>query len=219
MYQTPEGLWVNNSGDEGVRNQQKEYRELLRYFPDKRCGNVWDIGAHIGWFPWYVNKNLRPRHILCVECSPVQISLLKMNSRINMRILEGAVVADDYVGPTVDLYLGKTYSSCDSTYCEVRGRKSVTVPTLRWNEIATEMPDPTVIKLDCEGAEYTLVPERHIPKTTRAIVAEYHYNREGQKEKLINLDNQLQGIGFIRSRPLKFGKSFTKTMHVSYFRK
>lgn len=217
MYKTEEGIWVRDKGEEGVREQQKEYRDLIELFKGRDCGGVWDIGAHVGWFPWYVNKHIQPSEILCVECSPRQIEILRKNLPTNARLLVGALVPDDYRYGAVDLYLGKTYSSCDSTFTSVRGRQRVKVKPLKMEAIRAVLPFPQVVKLDCEGAEYHIDPVKHIPESVEVLVAEVHYNRKGQRELLTRFDEGMMEAGFSLLRPLKID-DYLKTSHITYTR-
>lgn len=217
MYKTAEGIWVHDRGEEGVREQQREYRDLLTIFKDKPCGDVWDIGAHVGWFPWYVNKHISPASIVCVECSPRQVAALRKNLPSNAKLLVGALVADDYRYGVVDLYLGKTYTSCDTTFGPVRGRDRVRVKPIKIRDIVKEIPSPQVVKLDCEGAEYVIDPVRHLPESVEVLVAEVHYNRKGQMELLKKFNQGMLEAGFTFYRPLKIS-DYSKTSHVTYTR-
>lgn len=219
-YRTKEGLYVHDAGEEGVREQQSEYRLLKDVFKDRPCGGVWDVGAHVGWFAWYATRWARPERILCVECAPRQLSVLRRNVPPVASVLAGALVADDDPRTEVELYLGKTYSSCDSTYDVVKGRKCVTVSAVRYADLSAALPDPEVVKLDCEGAEYCTVPSRHFPDSVRVVLAEFHWNRPGQEDQLHELDAAITEVGFRRVKPAELvteGK-WKKTVHVSYLR-
>lgn len=217
-YQTEEGLWVGSKGDEGVREQQKEYKAIIEFFKERQCNYVWDIGAHVGWFPWYVNKSLKtkPKKILCVECAPKQLRYLNKNAPDNVQVISGAVVPDSYQESTINLWLGKTYTSCDSVI-ERRGRQAVTVNVVKMNQLRKYVPNPDLIKLDCEGAEYGIEPVKHIPSSVKIIVAELHYDRPGQIDQLEQFEKSLSKIGLVPIKETKLS-TFRKTTHATYIR-
>lgn len=217
MYQTKEGLWVRDKGEEGVREQQKEYKGLISFFEGKECQNIWDLGAHVGWFTWYSAKHLHPKNILCVECSPKQLEMLKKNIPANGQILEGAIVSDSYKGSTIGLYLGKQYTSCDCIQ-EVRGRESISVPVVRMVDIVRKMPNPQVIKIDIEGAEYEIDWKKWMPKSVEIVVAELHHQREGHLQKMFQMHETLLSLGFTANKQAK-ESSYNRTCHVEYVRK
>lgn len=216
FYRTEEGLYVHNKGEEGVREQQKEYKSIIDFFKNEECLGAWDFGAHVGWFPWYVNTNIICRSILCVECSPNQLKMLKRNIPDNAELLEGAIVSDDYVGDTLDLYLGKKYSSCDTVF-PVRGRRKVTVPVLKMCQIVEVMPEPELVKFDMEGAEYCIDLKKWLPDSVKMLVAELHHQRPGHLQKQEEFHRTMVSLGFKTDKPPK-ENTFKKTCHVSYTR-
>lgn len=218
MYQTAEGIWVQNSRDEYIRKEQHEYKAIREIFAGRPRVRVWDIGAHVGWFTWYLRQHLQPQQILCVECSPRQLEALRKNVQENTKILEGALVPDTYKEETVLLYLNMTGNSAgDSTFCKIRGRESTPVKAIKVADIKELLPDPDLIKLDCEGAEYHIEPAKHIPNSASAVVAEIHYHRKGQKELFHQFNEGMLSIGFKQVKPFKFN-DFRGCSHVSYSR-
>lgn len=215
-YKTEEGLWARNKGEEGVREQQKEWKGMAEYFKGKSCRSVIDFGAHVGWFVWYAMNTFNPERILCVECAPNQLELLKQNVPDNTEVFAGAVVNDDYAKPTIDLYLGRTYSSCDSI-TPVKGRKIVTVRAIKMQQILKRMPNPQAIKLDMEGAEYEINWLKHMPKSVEFVAAELHHQRPGHLEKQRQFHKDLLRLGFKCTKEPK-ENTFYKTCHVWYQR-
>lgn len=218
MHKTQEGIYVRDKGEEGVREQQKEYNGLIKWCLKNniRVENIWDIGAHIGWFPWYVNQHLKPKSILCIEPSPRQIQLLKLNLPTNAKLLEGAIVSDDYRGKTVPLYLAHKYSSGDCIF-SIRGRNAVEVPALKISDIKGRMPSPDVIKIDAEGAEYIINWELHTPSSVKAIAAELHHLRPGHSELLLQLHTRWTDMGFTAIKSAKIN-NFRKMCSCLYVR-
>lgn len=219
MYRTKEGLLVHNKGEEGVCQQQREYKAIIPYFSDRPCGGVWDLGAHVGWFPWYVNKNIQPNpvKILCVECSPRQIKALRLNIPSNAEILQGAIIPDSDERSELTLYLGKTYSSCDSIE-QIRGRETVTVPTVKMADIIAALPHPKLVKIDIEGAEYGIDFKKWLPFSVEMVVAELHHQRPGHLELQQKLHKQMISLGFQTDKPPR-ENPYNRTCHVAYTRK
>lgn len=220
IYQTAEGLWVHDSGEEGVRKQQSEYRAVADVFGDEHVAGVWDVGAHVGWFPWYLRQVLPGgfSDAVCVECAPRQLDVLRRNAGAGVKVLAGALVPDDYPYGGVRLFLGNKYSSCDSTYCPVRGRKSVMVRPVKVADVAAVVPRPRLVKLDCEGAEYYVDPRRHLPDSVECLVAEIHYNRKGQLDLAHQFDDACKAAGFCPVKPFKVN-GYNRTSHVAYVRR
>ena len=217
-YQTAEGLWVRDKGEEGVREQQKEWKGLIEVFKDTPCQQVWDLGAHVGWFTWFANQNLHPNpEILCVECSPRQIELLQYNIPSNARLLQGALVPDSYRGSGVTLWLGKKYSSCDTIQPAKNRRGIYGIRAIKLRDVIKAMPNPDAIKLDIEGSEYGLDWQNQMPKSVKCLVAELHHPTVIQQVLQSKFQQIMIELGFKPVRPAKIN-TFQKVCHVRYDR-
>lgn len=216
MYQTKEGLWVHDKGEEGVREQQRDYKYLVEWVKTHEVKRVWDLGAHVGWFTWYLQQHCKPDRILCVEPSPNQLECLRKNVQVPfVKIVPRALTSNDGASQT-NLYLGKTYSSCNSVF-EVRGRKTITVPTIKMSELSTRLSNPDVVKVDIEGAEYLVNWYRDLPKSVNLFMTELHHHRKGHDVLLFSLCHQLERLGFKAIKGPKLN-SYKKTCTVIYVR-
>lgn len=220
-----EGLWCRDDGEQGVRHQQHEWKAALERY---QGGPILDLGAHVGWFVWYEHwlrfkgaaaglKLPACREFLCVEAAPRQLETLRLNyaSNKNVRIVGAAVVGSDYDSLTAKIYMGKTYSSCDTTR-PVRGREAVEVPVVTWR-LVLEAIQPELVKIDIEGSEYDL-DMALLPACTRLVTAELHHPNGKEFEKQVSWVKALEGLGFKAIKKPSAEPTFLKTTHGAWER-
>src|SRR5579863_670966 len=172
--------------------EQDAYRTLLlgdNAGPDEV---VVDIGAHIGTFAklWY-RKNPQAR-IICVEACPENLAALRANVGDFAQVVHAACTYE-----TAELILlNAVRPDCESTGGSVvvpRSEKDFS--PLRqegysyWDDYR-ELPKITleelmvrygfdhinILKLDCEGSEYSILGNTKVLPRIRIIVGEYHFS-------------------------------------------
>ncbi len=206
LYKEPvSGLFVRNKGDEGVVKQMKDYNSLLTIVePDSV---ILDLGGYIGTFAWFANKNLKPKLVISVEPDPNNAEVFRANWKEtdDVHLIEAAcTMRDDDILP---LYLGKTYSSCNSLEY-FRGRKVVEVSTVSLRSLL-EFYKPDVIKCDIEGGEFGL-DWTDLPSCVKVIVMEIHQQRPQWIEQMKDIDQQLIDQGFVHVVKPKHVQTFHK---------
>lgn len=189
MFDEELNLYHRGPGDLGVIKQQSDYKELTKL--DLSGGAILNLGAHIGLFERYMLKNSNAEQFISVEPDPNNLRVLRLNVGAETEIIPQAVVDDG--SRSVKLYLGRTYPSCNSTQ-PVRGRKTITVHTIRWTTLLAN--NPIAVKCDIEGAEYNL-RWNILPSSVRAVAFEFHQQRKEWIPAMWNIHKQLIGNGFI----------------------
>ena len=159
---------------------------------------VLDIGANIGAFSRRALEQ-GARFVTAVEPHPENYKALKENlTGFPARAVQAAVVGHNVPGG-VELFVGGT----ETTHSTVayRGReRTITVPAIRFCDLLADV-EPTVVKIDIEGAEYDL-DYTDLPNV-RAIAVEFHMSRKEWREERvpeITEDLAAQGFKMVHSR-------------------
>jgi FkbM family methyltransferase len=134
---------------------------------------VVDVGAHVGFFAVPMASQVRMVH--AYEPSPANYRLLTQNVKLNLmtglvRSVEMAVGARSEV---VTLNLGVQGTTGHSITHQKRGGVSTEVVCVDLQSIV-DFCKPTVLKLDCEGAEWDILTNPDLLGNIRIIVAELH---------------------------------------------
>ena len=176
-----------------IRDIFEEDAYQLRHFPSNVGPGeiVVDIGAHIGAFARLWHEKNRHATIVCVEVCPENIPALLANVESFAKVRQAACTYE--IGPMA--LLNACYSNCESTggstvvldtvepllapqdrgrYLE--DRRPITKVTLEEIMASLQVDRIDLLKLDCEGSEYSIL--QHSPAVhdgrVRAIVGEYH---------------------------------------------
>lgn len=143
-----------------------------------RAVHVVDIGAHVGTFAMELARRLPLASITCYEPSPATFRFLCRNiadNDLNGRVLPIEVAVLDHVGP-VSLQDGGL-GSCVNAVVSVRHGCTVQVEARAWAHIsAAEPAGYDFVKMDCEGAEYSIILNSTARDWARvqAVLLEYH---------------------------------------------
>ena len=126
---------------------------------------VVDIGANVGFYTVLLASRVGPGgRVIAIEPDPTNASLLRRSAAANdlgnVTFLEAAVL--DRAG-TIDLYRSKTnfgdHRVFDGAESDGAGREKVTVPAVVLDEyLERERVQPTLVKMDIQGAEVTAFP-------------------------------------------------------------
>ena len=183
-------VYYLGAGDPYVFTEQKrDYGRVAERAKDKR---VLDFGAHCGFFNVYLSRNFPPSSIISVEPDPRAEEVLRKNIRADTELRMAAVVDQDFVGETIPLYLGKTFSATNSVE-PFKGRAKVEVPVISFQDLVRT--GVQFIKCDCEGGEYFLNWD-HLPDTVETIAIEFHFHRAEWEETMLMIDDSLIEQGF-----------------------
>ena len=163
---------------------------------------VVDVGAHIGCFSRKLHDRNPLAHIIAVECCPENIPPLDRNVGHFATIVQGAVTYEQDVG-----LLSSVYPNCTSTGgCAVVSRQALRrqveegrifdrpgpgvdsefwadfrpLQTITLEEILAEhhLDHIDILKLDCEGSEFSILRNTTLLDRIGFIVGEYHGKRE-----------------------------------------
>jgi FkbM family methyltransferase len=157
-----------------------------------------DIGANIGVFSIMVDE-LFAANVLAFEPAPAAFSKLRDN--VNTNPLTGNVVCNPIAivgndgGGTI-----KFYEAIDSATSSVVSANSevgtwIDVPCASLDKILSDGNDVDLLKIDIEGAEYSLIRDASVEtlRRVRKIVLEYHPTEQGNLEMLVD---RLRSAGF-----------------------
>jgi len=158
--------------------ENSERAALGRYLlPDDR---MVDLGAGAGFLCASAARVIGGDNVLGVEANPVMAKVAEANLRRNSggsgRIMNGAVVADDFPEDHVRFLARKPFWGGHIDISdEPDNALHINVPVLRISEIM-ETHKPTLVMMDIEGGEANLA-EYHWPEHVRLVILEIHIAR------------------------------------------
>lgn len=199
------GLWYRpESYDYNTIRSIKDYNPLLISAGDK----VLDIGGHIGAFSrWAAGCGA---DVVTYEPAPGNFKLLKKNlGRVTSVELHNAAVVAHGQGET-EFYLNKGMNHGLHSSVERRGRDVIVVNAANIINVLKSVK-PTVMKVDCEGAEYELfqtlfsdLGAKVWPAKVRALAVEWHFSKHDWKETAVAYSTKILSYGFEAVRSPKF---------------
>lgn len=189
-----EGFWIREEyADQDLVivhdiYQNDAYRLRLIEERVKAARYVIDIGAHIGCFARLVRDINPTAKIVCVEAEPLNWEALERNVGEFAVIIKGAC---SYDPRPLHWFSAFAEGECETTGggClamtrpEGRYREStvmipkLTLEHLRGRFDGMNVPPVDLLKLDCEGSEFSIVANCMIDMV-KFIVGEYHGRRE-----------------------------------------
>lgn len=136
---------------------------------------VLDIGAHIGGFSRYA-LDRDAQSVVSVEPDPCNFALLQQNTRDTRSHLINAAMVRRADGPVNLYYTKRGFSHGMNSITPFRGRSSIEVHSISFDMVLSTF-HPTVIKVDCEGAEYDFLDGRELPEYVTQVAAELHFSK------------------------------------------
>jgi FkbM family methyltransferase len=163
---------------------------------------VVDIGANIGaWVLWLAEQ--RPQMTgTCYEPDPVAASYLSRNlvrNGLQERVVVRSEAVSDRSG-IASLFQAKPGDGTSSLYPvshAAQFERETNVPTVSFSEAMQRIDgEVSLVKIDCEGAEYSIVNRTPIDawKRVKRVVVEYH---PAPSERIHALRTRLVELGFI----------------------
>ena len=159
---------------------------------------VIDIGAHIGLFTLYISQMVRSKRIICFEPIKENFELLEKN------ITENNIQNCDYYNLAVyseskelKIFLNDMDGAAHSVFG--KGKDFINIQSITLKDIFdnNNISNCSLLKLDCEGAEYEIInsfPKEYFTRIGK-IVLEYHFSDKYPNE-LEKLKNNLRNFGF-----------------------
>ncbi len=174
--------------------RRKQYTHLV-YTASPRV--VVDIGANIGFFALYAAARWRTARILAFEPAPENFKLLEQNlstSRASNAECKQVAIADKRAETT--FYL-KQESGWHSLFGEP-GATPIVVHTLSLEDVMQEYALERIdfLKVDCEGAEYSIFQGREqlLRERVGFVAMEYH---EVDGHRVQELNDLFSHAGFV----------------------
>lgn len=180
------GLW-GRGGTNDIDVMQEVFRSYSLFSYKGKC--VLDIGGHIGGFAVMALRD-GAKFVASYEPCKESYDILLLNTRKwwlteQIKNINAAVMHAD-VGGTV-LYKSMTGKNPGSnSVIPFRGRATECVPTVAFSDVLDSV-QPDVIKMDCEGAEYSLLLQNALPLSVHEIVLEIHLNKRLFRERVYSL--------------------------------
>lgn len=147
------------------------YKTLLREL--KPDDVVADIGAHIGLFTLHVAPLVG--QVVAFEPEPANwvqlVCAVAASGQQNVNCRNVAITDSD--APTVKLWLSRVEDMQHSTATEQEGGAFTVVDNLHFRDMVRQYT-PTVLKLDCEGAEWGILRTYPFLPSVKMITAELH---------------------------------------------
>jgi FkbM family methyltransferase len=182
----------------------------------------YDIGSNIGVYSCFIGQEL-PNNVVAFEPSPVAYEKLKENSEVNDNLFDHFQIAvsssDDVVDFAVDV--GDTYSRMSTL--NISSNKSQyelhEIEQRRLDSFVVEknLPRPTIVKIDVEGAEYDVLSGMEdIWNSVRIIYCEIHHSDlEGFGTSADEILDLIESKGFeIESLSNRGDNEFVKAVRI-----
>lgn len=157
---------------------------------------VLDIGANIGAFSVWADDH-GAKLVWSVEPEENNFRMLQQNAVGHLIVPVNAALTD-YNDDGITFYLAPSGKNPgNSSMIARRGRNEVTVPSISVEKLWERMKaaQPTVAKIDCEGAEFQLIPLLK-NSSLKQMALEFHINGFGL-ELVENAHNELLEAGWI----------------------
>lgn len=144
---------------------------------------VWDVGANVGVVTCFAAQRLGPDQVVAIEPVPRTVDRLRHNLEING--CGGTVFRYALGSTTGQASLQQTGPPVAGTFARVTDDQEtgLTVPVIPGDELTTvwDIPAPTVLKIDVQGAEYDVLQglDQRLTQDCRALylnIYEKHFS-------------------------------------------
>lgn len=161
--------------------------DLFKYFRNAEPRVIVDIGANFGMFSKLCSLLFPDADIYAYEPNPSALKWLAQNAAgTHIRIIPSAV--RDHSG------IVKLDTSCDSTIGRITENGATPVNCIAASEVA-EGREIDVLKMDCEGSEWSVLKDPTLLNRSRDFFMEYHlfdnHTVEELKELIAKADHRI----------------------------
>ena len=173
--------YINDKLHELLSQGQYEGKELAgvkRHLKPK--DRVLELGGGAGYIAVQAARIAGARNVTTIEANPDMVSVIGKNLALNnvedVRVLQGAVVADDYPDQTVSFDLKPAFWASSIASGKV-GKKAqrTDVPALRLSDVLAAF-QPNFVIMDIEGTEVSLANQVW-SDVVQTIIMEIHPQR------------------------------------------
>lgn len=195
-----------NTWDANIWNSIVENNEYSIHNPWPH--NVIDIGGHIGSFSYFITTKKHAKKVIILEPDPNNFALLQQN--LKEQIDSGTVVAlNAGIGsPNSSLSLFAPIADNTGGIAYVESSNG-NIRTFTLDNLIDLLDDsPILLKLDCEGCEYTALEQCSKLDRIHAIVGEFHVRGNHNNEYLKNI---------LTSKNFIFNSHFTGSPYIGLF--
>ncbi|MGR3344504.1 MAG: FkbM family methyltransferase [Paracoccaceae bacterium] len=181
---------------ESGRYEHTEAAALQRHLaPSDR---VLDLGAGAGYLAAISARIVGADRVTAVEAAPAMIAPLRRNLDRNegaqVRVVHGAVVADDYSSKTVPFLARKAFwAGAIAVPDQADNSRVIDVPALRLRDLLRDYPSDVVV-MDIEGGEQMLARQAWPPQV-RLLIVEIH-TKQYSPQVLKDILDGLSGAAF-----------------------
>lgn len=160
-----------------------ENREYSDYFPFYKKVTIVDVGAHFGYFSIFAQKNTDPNSlVIAIEPNKsnfyhlvknIEDSKIKNINCLNYAINGKSGLSKLFLGKTINHSIIENYLLNQNL---VQNSEIIETKTIEDIIIETKLEKIDFLKLDCEGAEYSILENtsRHIFDKITTISMEFH---------------------------------------------
>lgn len=165
-----------DSYDKAIFGEFKAYQRMAL----RKTDVLLDVGAHIGIYSAWAAPLVK--RVIAVEPEATNIKLLQHNLHTlkNVTILPLALIGANDERKVVTFFVQGANTVGHSIH-HFRGRGSVEVTARSATQLMLK-EKVTVIKLDCEGAEYPIILDAPFPPLVRAVVMEMHFGKQSFRD-------------------------------------
>lgn len=197
-----EGTW-----DHGIVGESRTYLPMGISNDDV----VMDVGGNIGTFARFALKQGAKR-VLTFEPDAENFQVLLANNLDNIPsvvAIRAAIIGSETKTQMrdgdefIEFFLNESGSNKGlHSMVHHRGRPSVRVPAVRFNEAQYRLSDPiTALKIDIEGGEYFIGLQDIVP-TVKKLAIEWHLARDEFRGMAREGEEIVKSLGFVPIRPL-----------------
>lgn len=156
-----------------------DFYQIFNYAKHFKPSLIVDIGANIGIFSKLCSLLFPNANIYAYEPNPTALTWLEKNAELTrikvfpyaVGIQEGLVLLD-----------GRS----DSTTGKISPEGNISVQCIAPTEVAQGLPID-LLKMDCEGSEWSILQDTELLKRTQSFCMEYHLFDQHTLEELKNL--------------------------------
>ncbi|WP_158241820.1 FkbM family methyltransferase [Tabrizicola sp. TH137] len=168
------------------RYEAREIRAGLARIP--KGARILELGAGAGIVGAVLARNLAPAALLSVEANPTLIESIRAlhahNGLDGVISVRNCVVLSAPDAPeSVEFFLRGNFLGSSLTPLKIEKAKPVTVPVLRYADLAAEFPHDAIM-MDIEGGELEFLRHADL-SAVKVVVGEFHreiYGRPGMQE-------------------------------------